>query len=413
MSGLTDYQKYVTDTSASTYFADWKRKNPGEYTKWVAFDKAVQAGPVANPPTLATKFGKGLVDAGIIYLNAYETGEPVTPPVEPPITPPVTPPTTGTPFQQLWDSTVMPQKSWNAVKTISSKAALDAWLGSRQVNDHVVCKGFTYNGRLEIRGGGAFWLEADPTFKVTNKGIGSNYIGIWLVSTNGACITGYPVATGSGNQGLRCQAAVNCYLEIDTNGNGGNGVLLDQIGGTGTKTHGTFKIKGGNNGLGAMPPGSPGYDPNFYDASIDPHAQKGTGAHHANIWRLDAGTILLVDVDKEQKYGAGAQTTGLVGTSSKPIILGIRAVNLSCDVNAIPPSPSGGRQEAGNAWQGWGDAHAYVQVKAIECQRATRGVYNIGTYTNCSVAYGRVTTPRLSPCWSSPGVQFQDVAPKP
>jgi hypothetical protein len=308
----------------------------------------------------------------------------------------------------------MPQRSWNQAKTINSKAGLDAWLGSRQPNDHVIVKGFTYNGRLEIRGGGAFWMESDPTFQVVNRGLGSSYIGLWVISTSGACITGYPVCTGSGNQGLRCQAAVDCYIEVDTYGNGGNGVLLDQIGGVGTKTSGTFKIKGGGNGLGAMPPGAPGFDANFYSADIDPHAQKGTGAHHANIWRLDAGTVLLIDADKEQKYGAGCQTTGLVGTSAKPIVMGVRAVNLSCDVNVLPPSPSGGRQEAGNAWQPWGDQHSYVQVKAIECGRATRGVYgDIGGGSGCSVAYGRVASPRQSPCWSASGVNFQDVSPKP
>jgi hypothetical protein len=414
VSGLTDYQAFVKHMSGSSYFSSWKKQNPGEYTRWAAFDKALQAGP-ATPPVLRTQFGQGMVDGGVIYLNAYESGDQPAPPIvePPPVQPPVAPPTSGSPFQALWDATKMPNRTWNAVKQITSKSALDAWLGSRQANDHVKVSGFTYNGRLEIRGGGAFWMECDPTFKVTNKGIGSNYIGLWLVSTNGACITGYPVLTGSGNQGLRAQAAVNCYLELDTHSNGGNGLLLDQIGGAGTKTSGVFKIRGGNDGLGAMPPGSPGYDPNYYSPDIDPHAQKGTGAHFANIWRLDAGTTLLLDVDKEQKYGAGCQTTGLQGTSSAPITLAIRALNLSCDVNAIPPSPSGGRQEAGNAWQPWGDAHANVQVKAIECEAATRGVYGQVGGAGCVVAYGRVTRPRQSPCWNAPGVTFNDVSPKP
>ena len=83
-------------------------------------------------------------------------------------------------------------------------------------------------------------------------------------------------------------------------------------------------------------------------------------------------------------------------------------------MNAIPPSPSGGRQEAGNAWQPWGDAHSYVQVKAIECGKASTGVYGqIGDGSNCVVAYGRVQSPRQSPCWNAPGVTFQDISPKP
>jgi hypothetical protein len=414
MSGLSDYRKFVADASASSYFGNWKKQNPGEYSRWLAFDKAVQAGP-ADPIVLKTKFGQSLVDAAVIYLNAYESPVVTPPPVEPPVVEPppvVTPPTTSGPFQALWDATRPPQRSWLSPVTITSQQALTSWLSSRPANGHAIVKGFTFNGRLEIRGG-PVWLECDPTFQVVNRGIGSNYIGIWLVQTSGCFITGYPVAHDCGNQGLRAQAAVDCYLEVETRDNGGNGVLLDQVGGTGTKTSGTFKIKGGGNGRAAMPPGSPGYEAAFYAPDIDPHAQKGTGAHHANIWRLDAGTTLLVDIDKEQRYGAGCQTTGLQGTSSKPIVLAIRAVNLSCDVNAIPPAPGGGRQEAGNAWQGWGDAHSFVSVKAVECGKATRGVYNTGSYASCTVAYGRVQAPRLSPCWSGAGVTMQDVSPRP
>ena len=326
----------------------------------------------------------------------------------------MTPPTSGGPFQALWDATRMPQRAWTTPVTITSQQALDGWLRSRPANGHAIVKGFTYNGRLEIRGGGPFWMECDPTFQVVNRQVGTVNFGFWLVQTNGACITGYPVAHDCGNQGLRAQAAVDCYLEIETRDNGGNGLLLDQVGGAGTKTGGVFKIKGGGSGRGAMPPGSPGYEAAFYSPDIDPHAQKGTGAHFANIWRLEAGTTLLLDVNKEQRFGAGCQTTGLQGTSSRPITLAVRALNLSCDVNAIPPAPGGGRQEAGNAWQPWGDAHTYVQVKAVEAGKATRGVFGeVGGGSNCVVSYGRVQTPRQSPCWSAPGVSFQDIAPRP
>jgi hypothetical protein len=413
LSGLTDYQKFVADISAASYFGNWKRNNPGEYARWVAFDKAVQAGP-AEPIVLRTKFGQALVDAAVIYLNAYESGEPAAPPVAPPVSPPVSPPasTTG-PFQSLWDQTRLPAQTWSNPVTVSSQAALDSFLANRSDGAHAIVRGFNYKGRLEIRGGGRFWLECDPSFSVTNRGTGSGFIGLWLVSTNGAVITGFPVLSGSGNQGLRAQAARDCWLELETRGNGGNGLLLDQIAGAGTKTGGVFKIRGGGNGLGAMPPGSPGYDPAFYSPEIDPHAQKGTGAHHANIWMLEAGTTLLLDVNLEQRYGAGCQTTGLQGTSSRPITLAVRAPDLSCDVNAIPPSPSGGRQEAGNAWQPWGDAHSYVKVAAIECGRATRGVYSITQASSCSVAYGRVANPRQSPCWSGSGISWGDVQPTP
>jgi hypothetical protein len=307
----------------------------------------------------------------------------------------------------------MPQRSWNQAVTITSQNALNSWLGNRRDNDHVICKGFTYNGRLEIRGGGPFWLDADPTFQVVNATRGSGGIGLWIISTTGACVTGYPVLHDCGNQGLRAQAAQGCYLEVDCRRNGGNGALLDQIGGTGTLTGGVFKIKGGGNGRGAMPPGSPGYEAAFWSDDLDPHAQKGTGAHHVNTWRLAAGTTLLTDIDLEQKFGAGVESTGWAGTPSAPITLAVRAVNLSCDVNSIPPSPSGGRQAAGNAWQPWGDTHSFVRVAAIECQAAATGVYGNGIGSGCVVAYGRVARPRLSPCWDAAGVTWQDVSPRP
>jgi hypothetical protein len=80
------------------------------------------------------------------------------------------PPSSSGPFQTIWDATRMPQRSWNQALTITSQSALNNWIGNRHDNDHVVVSGFTYNGRLELRGGGPFWMECDPSFKVTNKG---------------------------------------------------------------------------------------------------------------------------------------------------------------------------------------------------------------------------------------------------
>ena len=117
MSGLTEYQEFVNDMSASSAFSQWKKQNPKEYTTWQAFDKGVQNGSQPTPPVLKTKFGQGMVDAGIMYLHAWDSPDapvpvppPVTPPVEPPVTPPVepppvvtppTPPSSATPFQKL------------------------------------------------------------------------------------------------------------------------------------------------------------------------------------------------------------------------------------------------------------------------------------------------------------------------
>ena len=313
----------MRDMSGSSAFAQWKKQNPGEYSRWQAFDKALRAGPVAasDRPVLRTKFGQGMVDAGVIYLNAYESGEPtppiVEPPVEPPVTPPaVTPPTSAGPFQALWDATRMPQRAWTTPVTITCQQALDGWLRSRPANGHAVVKGFTYNGRLEIRGGGPFWMECDPTFQVVNRQVGTVNFGFWLVQTTGATITGFPVAHDCGNQGLRAQAAVDCYLEIETRDNGGNGLLLDQVGGAGTKTGGTFKIRGGGSGRGAMPPGSP----RLRGRVLQPRHRPARAERHRRALREHlaprGGHDAAPRREQGAAFGAGCQTTGLQGTSA-------------------------------------------------------------------------------------------------
>jgi hypothetical protein len=321
------------------------------------------------------------------------------------------PPGGGTPFEQIWASTKQPVVQWNAVKNITSQQALQSWLGSRKANDHVKVTGFQFNGRLEIRDGGPCWLECDPTFKIRNAVKGTSNIGLWLVGVRGCHVTGFPQCFDCGNQGLRAQGARDCYVEVDCFSNGGNGALIDSYNG---RPSGIFKITGGGNGRGAMPPGSPGYEAAYYTDDMDPHAQKGTGVHMANVWQLDPGSVVLVDCDKEQKYGAGMQTTELLGTNAAPIVLAIRAKSLSCDVNVLPPSSSGGRQSGGNGWQPWGGAHKYVTVKSIELGSCAQGIDSASSYQNCTVEYGRVDNHRLSPVWdSSGGIVLKDVAPKP
>jgi hypothetical protein len=382
-----------------------------------AYDDLLAAADAAQKAAKATQ--TAALDAQNKTQTVYtliKNNPPVTPPDPTPVPPDPTPPSGGTPFQTLWDATKMqaPGHPWNAVKAITSQSALDSWLGSRQANDHVTVKGFTYNGRLEIRGGGPFWMECDSTFQVVNKGQGSSYIGMWVISTNGATITGFPVCHDCGNTGLQAEAAQNCYLEIETRDNGGTGLMIKPIGNTGTPTGGTFKIKGGNNGRGCMPPGSPGYEAAFYSPDIDPHAQKGTGSHFANAWYMPAGSTIVLDITKEQKFGAGFETTGFVGTSAKPITVGVRATSLACDVNTLPPAPGGGRQAGGNLWQPWGDAHSYVICKALEAGSCARGVEALGSYSNCKVESGAVKIARLSPCWPTvSGITYGTVTPKP
>src|SRR4029077_19771919 len=325
MSGLTDYQKFVEDMSASSYFKSWRKSNPKEYATWAEFDKAVQAGP-PTPPTLTTRFGRGMVDGGVIYLNAYET-EPTPPdPVPPdPVPPdPTPPPASGTPFQRLWDATKPPQRSWNNALTITSQSAFQTWLNARKANDHVIVKGFVYNGRCEIRGGSPFWIEADPTFQIMNPVKGTVNFGLWMINVPGAVITGFPRIHDCGNQGFRGEGCRDIFVELDCFDNGGNGALVNDYNG---RPSGIHKIRGGNNGRGCMPPGSPGYEAAFYDSNIDPHAQKGTGTHFMNSWALDPGSVVLCDITREQKFGAGLESTGYQGTAAKPIIVGVRATS--------------------------------------------------------------------------------------
>jgi hypothetical protein len=419
MSGLTDYQEFVNDMSASSYFTNWKKQNPKEYTTWAAFNKGVQDGSQPTPPVLKTKFGQGMVDGGIMYLNAWDHDPiPVPPdptppdPTPPDPTPPdPTPPASGTPFQRLWDATKPPQRSWNNAITITSQAAFQTWLNARKANDHVIVKGFTYNGRCEIRGGSPFWIESDPTFQIVNPVKGSVNFGLWMVNVNGAVITGFPRMHDCGNQGFRGEGCRDIFVELDCSDNGGNGALVNDYNG---RPSGVHKIRGGGNGRGCMPPGSPGYEAAFYSADIDPHAQKGTGTHFMNSWALDPGSVVLCDITKDQAFGAGLESTGYQGTSAKPIIVAVRATSLSCDVNRLPASPSGGRQAGGNAWQPWGDQHSNVQVKSIEVGGCARGVEPLGSFSNCVVEYGRIASARLSPRWPSfSGIAYQDISPRP
>lgn len=320
------------------------------------------------------------------------------------------PPEDSTPFERAWAVVQPPDLQWNPVKNITSQQAMQSWIGSRKAGDHVRVTGFQYNGRLEIRGGGPCWLECDPTFKIRNAVKGTSNIGLWLVGVDGIHVTGFPQVYDCGNQGLRAQGCVDTYIEVDCFNNGGNGALIDEYEG---RPHGTYKIRGGGNGRGAMPPGAPGHDPAYYVPDMDPHAQKGTGVHMINVWRLDPGSVLMLDCDRDQPYGAGIQTTELLGTPEEPVILAVRADSLSCDVNAIPPSSSGGRQTAGNAWQPWGGTHRNVIVEAIEVGSCARGVEAASSFQDCVVEYGRVQQHRLSPTWNAAGVTLEDVQPTP
>ena len=160
----------------------------------------------------------------------------------------------------------MPQRSWTTRGHDHLAAGVGrlAGLAGTRTSTSIV-KGFTYNGRLEIRGGGPFWMECDPTFQVVNRQVGSVSSASGSSQTNGATVTGYPGGARLRQPGpAGAQAAVDCYLEVDAaRQRRQRRCCSNQIGGAGTKTGGTFKIKGGGYGRGAMPPGCPGYEAAF------------------------------------------------------------------------------------------------------------------------------------------------------
>jgi hypothetical protein len=355
-------------------------------------DDAIRdAGIAASDPQTASK-GRKAWDSLATYL---ETLRPSQPPPPPP------PPSTDADkvFQSLWDGTKMPAGTWNPVKTASSATALTAALAGAKPNDHIRVSGFTYGQRLALRGViGPLWLECDPSFQVIGpKGVYGQ--GFWLVDCKQVYITGFPQATG-GNEGLLDQGSQGCYFELEVRNAGGSGILVNKA--TKLPAGNVYKLRGGGCGD---------------DLNLDPHAQKGTGNHFANAWQAETCTF-LVDVDQEQKWGNGFESTWL-----KACHIAVRATNLSCDVDKIPPAPGPPpfRQTAGNAWCPWDASntgpHTDCTVEVISAGRCSQGVYgalsNPGNKGNV-VKLGRVGSHFHSPVWAKlPGVTYQDVQPTP
>jgi hypothetical protein len=60
------FQRFVTDMQAAAYYAKWVRDNPNDSGRWFAFRDQMLAGTAPAPPVMTTRYGAGLVDAGVI-----------------------------------------------------------------------------------------------------------------------------------------------------------------------------------------------------------------------------------------------------------------------------------------------------------------------------------------------------------
>lgn len=68
---LDDFKQFVNDAQASDYYKKtWARDNPGELSRWTAFRDSILAGHSPPKPTMTTKYGASLIDAGMTYLDS-------------------------------------------------------------------------------------------------------------------------------------------------------------------------------------------------------------------------------------------------------------------------------------------------------------------------------------------------------
>lgn len=70
LATLAAFKQYVADVQASSAYKAWSRDNPGELKKWSAVRDEVLKGGRPALPTLATKFGKSMIDAAREHLEA-------------------------------------------------------------------------------------------------------------------------------------------------------------------------------------------------------------------------------------------------------------------------------------------------------------------------------------------------------
>jgi hypothetical protein len=93
-------ERYLPNVEKATVsFAQWRKQQPGEYLRWVAFRDAVLRGEQLPPPSMTTRKGKELVAAGEEHMAISRLVGQITnpfPPSDPVTNPPVVPPPAGT-----------------------------------------------------------------------------------------------------------------------------------------------------------------------------------------------------------------------------------------------------------------------------------------------------------------------------
>lgn len=94
--------------SATVTYGQWRKQQPGEYAKWVAFRDAVLRGEQVTPPMMSTKKGRELVAAGKEHMALSRLIAQITPPLPKPGAPPPPP------------SNSQPPNGWGPPVTISA-----------------------------------------------------------------------------------------------------------------------------------------------------------------------------------------------------------------------------------------------------------------------------------------------------
>ncbi len=65
---LSVFQQFVTDSQAAAYYKKWVAANPFDAGRWASFRDQILAASLPLAPTMTTKYGAALVDAGIITI---------------------------------------------------------------------------------------------------------------------------------------------------------------------------------------------------------------------------------------------------------------------------------------------------------------------------------------------------------
>lgn len=83
MSVYTDFQKFVHDLEASSTYSNWCSHHGTDCATWQSYRTGLlTTTPSPNPPSMATSFGKALVDVGIMAVDAGLVAPPPPPPLD-------------------------------------------------------------------------------------------------------------------------------------------------------------------------------------------------------------------------------------------------------------------------------------------------------------------------------------------